>query len=609
MRRYEKATLIVLLVMTLAVAAIVILTHEWANYRERFRAAQLASQSSQRGVLPVSQRQSLVDTTALDTAQTLATLAVTRRERNSAQEALRLADYSVDLAFSIATQDAAAHPAPMTPEMKALADHVKTAREAVEADTALVNGLTAQMKDASPADKDRIQAALAIVQTQLSLDQDDAQDAEQQLIRAGGDKQAIIQQLIDQHNASESHADKTGEPAAAASIESTTLNNILSQARAYFSLRSKKQQLLQAQKEAQTRATNLGQSHVAMQKSMDDEKTQSQTSGSGDDGMSTLQHMSQDQKEMAAIAKRMDTEQQLAAVYGNWAEFVDARAKYFLHGIFVAVLWIFVILLMAWGVNFLIQRAFAKVAFERRQLHTFRAMVLVFVQAAAVLLVLLVIFGMPSNLGTILALTTAGFTVAMQDFILGFFGWFALMGRDGIRPGDWVEINGVSGEVIDVGVFHTVLLETGSGADSGHPTGRKVSFMNNYAIQGRYFNFSTSGQWMWDEIEVQVTDPEPYAKAEAIRKIVADATVDNVHVAESEWSRSAPYYVKKSLSAEPAMSIRPAGSGVTVAVRYITRATERYDVRAKIYREIVELLHNKRELGNASPAPPTGPAD
>ena len=107
----------------------------------------------------------------------------------------------------------------------------------------------------------------------------------------------------------------------------------------------------------------------------------------------------------------------------------------------------------------------------------------------------------------------------MKDFIVGFFGWFVLMGKDGIRAGDWVEINGVGGEVLKVGFLHTVLLETGNWTDAGHPTGRKVSFVNSFAIEGHYFNFSTSGQWLWDEIEVQVPeDADPYAIAKRCRK-------------------------------------------------------------------------------------------
>ena len=54
--------------------------------------------------------------------------------------------------------------------------------------------------------KDELQYILGIAQAQLALDQDDLEDAQQDLIRAGGDKQAAIQQLLDQHNTSETHS-------------------------------------------------------------------------------------------------------------------------------------------------------------------------------------------------------------------------------------------------------------------------------------------------------------------------------------------------------------------------------------------------------------------
>ena len=53
---------------------------------------------------------------------------------------------------------------------------------------------------------------------------------------------------------------------------------------------------------------------------------------------------------------------------------------------------------------------------------------------------------------------------------------------------------GVGGEVVEISLLRTTLLETGNWTDSGHPTGRKVTFVNSFAIEGHYFNFSTSGQ-------------------------------------------------------------------------------------------------------------------
>jgi len=109
----------------------------------------------------------------------------------------------------------------------------------------------------------------------------------------------------------------------------------------------------------------------------------------------------------------------------------------------------------------------------------------------AVLFILLVIFGPPSQLGTFLGLAGAGLTVALKDFIVASL-LAVLMGKNGSRLGDWVQINGVTGEVVELNMFHTVLLETGQLTDSGHPRGAAFTFTNSFAIEGHYFNFSTS---------------------------------------------------------------------------------------------------------------------
>ncbi len=126
-----------------------------------------------------------------------------------------------------------------------------------------------------------------------------------------------------------------------------------------------------------------------------------------------------------------------------------------------------------------------------------------------------------SETPTILGLATAALTIALQDYILAFLGWFVLVGKNGIHVGDWVEINGVGGEVTEIGLMTTTLLETGGLAEQGHPTGRRISFMNGFAIRGQYFNFSTAGQWMWDEISVSVpATPNIHAVMEKVQRAV-----------------------------------------------------------------------------------------
>jgi small-conductance mechanosensitive channel len=216
-----------------------------------------------------------------------------------------------------------------------------------------------------------------------------------------------------------------------------------------------------------------------------------------------------------------------------------------------------------------------------------------------------VIFGPPSQLGTFIGLATAGLTVALKDFIVGFLGWFVLMGKNGIRLGDWVEINGVTGEVVEIGLFHTVLLETGNWTDSGHPTGRRVTFTNSYAIEGHYFNFSTSGQWLWDELQIVLpTGEDPYPMIEAIQRRVVEATQDSAKAATQEWKGAAGNRDIGSFSAEPSINVKPVLGGVELSVRYITQANQRYQLRTKLNQAAVELL-GRRGLSPVAPANPS----
>ena len=117
---------------------------------------------------------------------------------------------------------------------------------------------------------------------------------------------------------------------------------------------------------------------------------------------------------------------------------------------------------------------------DHKRLQQMRVMATIATHLVGAGIVALILFGPPNQTSTIIGLATAGLTVVLKDFIVAFLGWFALLGRNGIRVGDWVEIEGVSGEVVEIGVLKTVLLEMGNWGSSCHPTGRRVAFVNKF---------------------------------------------------------------------------------------------------------------------------------
>ena len=297
---------------------------------------------------------------------------------------------------------------------------------------------------------------------------------------------------------------------------------------------------------------------------------------------------------------RVQTQQQLVTVYGKWSAQVLVQHRIVLHLILQSLVVILIIAICMVSLDAFVRRLMAHTLRDRRQMHTLRSIVELSIQVLGALLILLVIFGSPRETPTILGLATAALTIALQDFILAFLGWFVLMGKNGIHVGDWVEINGVGGEVTDVGLIYTTLLETGTLADKGYPTGRRITFINGFAIRGKYFNFSTTGQWMWDEVTVTIpASDDATATVERIHTAVLADMEENTHLAEKEWKHGTRRDGLSWFSAEPVVSLRPSASGIDVEVRYVTRASERFDVRNRLNQHIIDLLH---EPNKTSPA-------
>jgi small-conductance mechanosensitive channel len=619
MKLFQKAFLAVLVLLLIASLAAIFFTRHWASSPAKLNVSRIRQNYTSEPV----------DTSALRTAQQLAPLAVTPEEQEYALEALRLADKSVDYAFDAALRDAEENPPEPTPETRELAVRLKEAQDSVSADEDRVASLTQKLATARPSAKDDAQQQLDLAQAQLSLDKDEANDIHQDLIRAGGDMRATIQQQLDRHEASLQHsnASAVGSSAASSSPEASTSQSTIADLRAWLSLRTKENLLRQAQQNALERAATLSETHEALGKQVKEEKVQKKimhkktrsaapAASAGDaskpaepaSALSFVKQLSQHQHALSEFNQRFDSEKALAATYSKWLTFASSRSRAFLHGLFRSLFWIFLIATLIFIANAGIQRFFADLSPERRELHALRAAILLAVQAFGVILILLVIFGVPNNFATVAALTGAGLTVALKDFIVGFLGWFVLIGKDGIRPGDWVEINGVGGEVLEVGPLHTVLLETGNWIDAAHPTGRKVTFVNSFAIEGHYFNFSSAGQWLWDELQVLVPVAiDPYSIGEAMQKLTAEETSKNARLAEQEWERVTPSHAQRPFTANPSMTIRPSGDGVNVLVRYITRASERQEVRTRLYRAVVDILRQKHipESGMPPASPPS----
>jgi small-conductance mechanosensitive channel len=578
----------------------------------------------------------LVDQAPFKTAQQLAQLADTPDEQDLAKEALRLSDYELDLSFAIALQDAEAHPPDLSAEAKEIQLRLQKAQKLQQALQGQADQLTAQISKAPESKKEALQDQLDLAKASLDVANNDVDDAKRDLTDAGGNLRDRIEKMKEGHEA----ADKSREKSSAAFPALTAEQlGIVHRVQQWMALNEKKNLLQKAKTDSDNLVASLTEQHDSLAAQIDAEKfnspdlaahsklsdrsngvapadaassatqsvLKSRSTGESREALATTKAITADQRNLTSLDKRVDNEKQLSESYGEWMELVSERQRAVVRRMLIGSVIVLAIALIGLFFNTWLEKLLGKTNLDRRQMQTLRATARVCVQVAAVLLILLVIFGPPSQLGTFLGLAGAGLTVALKDFIIGFLGWFVLMGKNGIRLGDWVEINGVTGEVVEIGLFHTVLLETGNWTDSGHPTGRRVTFTNSYAIEGHYFNFSTSGQWLWDELQLVLpTGDDPYPMIDAIHKRVLEATQEHAQQAAQELKSAAGSRDIGSFSAEPSINLKPVLGGIELSVRYITQANQRSQLRNKLNQAAVELL-GKRGIAAVHVSEPTPP--
>ena len=549
----------------------------------------------------------IADQHSLNIVRDILRLPLTIDESSVAQEAFRLGDKEMDLAFADAVRASARQVRTITPEVRASQARLEEARRNVESDQKLVSEIARAESTATAVEKGAISDRLALARARAELDQDEADDAAQDLARAGGDAQGRVQAIIEEHQQASKIADST-HITTAPPLEP---RGFVSHLGRWSALHQKALLVDAAKRDADSAASVFALRHDSLEHAASrgiPTATRSMTvapsvrghtaalAGLAHDSSAELlrvtQLMAAEQKSRGTLDQHVANQRQLSAVYRQWRQVIRGQQRETANHLLRALASILVIVLIGVLVDRYIEHVLRTISTDRRRTQTLCMVVRVALQIIGVLFILLVVFGRPSNLGTALGLAGAGLTVALKDFIVSFFGWFVLLGKDGIGIGDLIEINGVTGEVLELGMFHTVLLETGNWTDSGHLTGRRVTFTNSFAIEGHYFNFTTSGQWLWDEVRIVIpSGRDPYHVVDALQAHVDAANATSAERAEREMRRSGAPRLNAAGGA-PALSIKPIVGGIELTVRYLTHMRERAERRAQLYHAAIGLLED-----------------
>src|SRR5580698_2582667 len=208
----------------------------------------------------------------------------------------------------------------------------------------------------------------------------------------------------------------------------------------------------------------------------------------------------------------------------------------------------------------------------------------------AILLFLAILF--EDRLGRLsfaLGVAGAGVAVALQDMLASIAGAFSIGFSKLYALGDRVQIGDTRGDVIDIGLMRTTLLETGNWVSGDLYNGRIVRIPNSAILKGSVFNYSQGFQFIWDEIKVLLmTTSDCQLAREMLSRVAKEAIGEYRLKAETSWKVMSDNYRSANPPLEPTVALVVNAGSLEFTVSYVVDYTKRIAKQDQLFTKIAQ---------------------
>lgn len=201
-----------------------------------------------------------------------------------------------------------------------------------------------------------------------------------------------------------------------------------------------------------------------------------------------------------------------------------------------------------------------------------------------------------------LGVAGAGIAFALQEVIASFAGWLAIMFGGFYNTGDRVQLGGIKGDVMDIGVLRTTIMETGQWVDGDLYNGRIVLIANSYVFKEPVFNYSGDFPFLWDEIKIPVQYGSNYDKAEEIIMNAGNSIAEELsETSKQQWHSLQNKYRLEEAQTEPMISLVANDNWAEYTLRYVVGYKKRRATKTILFKKIMKDIEaTKGQVSMAS---------
>jgi small-conductance mechanosensitive channel len=210
---------------------------------------------------------------------------------------------------------------------------------------------------------------------------------------------------------------------------------------------------------------------------------------------------------------------------------------------------------------------------------------------AGILFITIVFSDQLGHLTVAFGVAGAGVAFALQEVIASVAGWVEISLGRFYQIGDRVQVGGIMGDVIDIGVLRTTLMECGQWVNSDLYNGRIVRIANSFVFKEPVFNYSAHFPFLWDEITVPVKYGSDYRLARDTLQCVVDEVVGDYAVrARAAWKDVVEKYMMEDERVEPMVTVIANDNWMEFTVRYVVDYKRRRITKDQLFTRILEEL-------------------
>jgi len=206
------------------------------------------------------------------------------------------------------------------------------------------------------------------------------------------------------------------------------------------------------------------------------------------------------------------------------------------------------------------------------------------------------------NYTMVLSVVGAGLALALHQVLLSVTGWVLLLIQRHYDVGHRVQIGDLKGDVSDIGIFHTTLVEIGNWVDADQSTGRLVTVPNSFVFTQPIYNYTRGFEYIWHEIRVLVTFESHWRKAQ---QILLDAAQEGVEPIADKFRTQIRHMARKYMilyeHITPIVYPRILDSGVELTLRYLTEPKRRRSTEAELTGKILDAFAEQPDIDFAYP--------